>query len=123
MRAAPCSILLDTLTDLNRNLAAIAGDQPGAASLRVPNSIENLSDQSLFLRLADTMPIAAGVQYHSIIANHTPGRALEDSNDGVVPFRSAHLPGATSEKVIESWHSVQETPEAILELRRILRLH
>lgn len=115
--------VLDTLTDLNRNLAAIAGDQPGAASLRVPNSIENLSDQSLFLRLADTMPIAAGVQYHSIIANHTPGRALDDSNDGVVPFRSAHLPGATSEKVIESWHSVQETPEAILELRRILRLH
>ena len=50
--------LLDTLTDLNRNLAAIAGDQPGAPTLRVPNSIQNLSDQSLFLRLADTMPIS-----------------------------------------------------------------
>ena len=115
--------LLDTLTDLNRSLAAVAGDQPGIAALRVPNSIENLSDQSLFLRLADTMPIAADVQYHSIIANNTPNRALEDSNDGVVPFRSAHLPGASSEKVIESWHSVQETPASILELRRILRTH
>jgi hypothetical protein len=82
-----------------------------------------LSDQSLFLRLADTMPVSAEVHYHSIIANNTPTRALDDSSDGVVPFRSARLPGAESEKVIESWHSVQETPEAILELRRILRLH
>jgi hypothetical protein len=115
--------LLDTLTDLNRTLTAIGADQPGAPSLRVPNSIENLSDQSLFLRLADTMPISPDVQYHSIIANNTPNRPLEDSNDGVVPFRSAHLPGASSEKVIESWHSVQETPASILELRRILRTH
>jgi pimeloyl-ACP methyl ester carboxylesterase len=115
--------VLDTLTDLNRTLAAMGADQPGTPTLRVPNSIENLSDRSLFLRLADTMPISANVQYHSIIANDTPNRPLEDSNDGVVPFRSAHLPGAKSEKVIESWHSVQETPAAILELRRILRLH
>jgi hypothetical protein len=115
--------LLDTLTDLNRALTAIGADQPGAPTLRVPNSIENLSDQSLFLRLADTMPISPDVQYHSIIANNTPNRPLEDSNDGVVPFRSAHLNGAESEKVIESGHSVQETPAAILELRRILRTH
>jgi len=115
--------ILDTLTDLNRSLAAIGADQPGTPTLRVPNSIENLSDRSLFLRVADTMPISANVQYHSIIANNTPNRPLEDSNDGVVPFRSAHLPGAASEKVIESWHSVQETPAAILELRRILRTH
>ena len=115
--------LLDTLTDLNRTLTAIGADQPGAPTLRVPNSIENLSDQSLFLRLADTMPISPDVQYHSIIANNTPNRPLEDSNDGVVPFRSAHLNGAESEKVIESGHSVQETPAAILELRRILRTH
>ena len=115
--------LLDTVTNLNRTLTAIGADQPGNPTLRVPNSIENLSDQSLFLRLADTMPISPDVQYHSIIANNTPNRPLEDSNDGVVPYRSAHLPGAASEKVIESWHSVQETPAAILELRRILRSH
>lgn len=116
--------VLDALTDLNRTLAAIgATDQPGAPTLRVPNSIQNLSDQNLFLRLADTMPISHQVQYHSIIANNTPDRPLEDSNDGVVPFRSAHLRGAESEKVIESGHSVQETPAAILELRRILRTH
>lgn len=43
--------------------------------------------------------------------------------DGIVPYKSAHLNGAVSEKVIKSGHSVQETPEAILELRRILRQH
>ncbi|MCY7313296.1 MAG: hypothetical protein LH491_06625 [Pseudoxanthomonas sp.] len=34
----------------------------------------------------------------------------------------AHLQGAVSEKAIPSGHSVQETPGAIMELRRILRL-
>jgi hypothetical protein len=63
------------------------------------------------------------VTYHSIIANATPGVPLLDSSDGVVPFASARLPGAASELVIEAGHSVQGTPQAILELRRILRLH
>ncbi|MGF6367447.1 pimeloyl-ACP methyl ester carboxylesterase [Paraburkholderia sp. RAU6.4a] len=45
---------------------------------------------------------------------------LEDSDDGVVHYRSAHLVGALSEKVIVAGHSVQETPRAILEIRRIL---
>ena len=40
-----------------------------------------------------------------------------------MPYASAHLDGAVSEKVIASWHSVQETPEAILEIRRILHEH
>lgn len=35
---------------------------------------------------------------------------------------SAHLDGAQSEQVFPSWHSVQEHPQAILEIRRILRL-
>lgn len=35
---------------------------------------------------------------------------------------SAHLDGAASELIVPSGHSVQKTPEAILELRRILHL-
>jgi hypothetical protein len=41
----------------------------------------------------------------------------------VVPYASAHLAGADSEKVIPSGHSVQENHEAIIEIRRIMRLH
>ena len=40
-----------------------------------------------------------------------------------MPYASAHLDGAASELLVRSGHSVQETPEAILELRRILHLH
>jgi predicted DNA-binding protein with PD1-like motif len=47
---------------------------------------------------------------------------LANATDGFVPYRSAHLAGAASEKVILSGHSVQQTPEAVLELRRILRI-
>jgi hypothetical protein len=38
-----------------------------------------------------------------------------------VPYRSAHLPGAQSEKVIISGHSVQQNAAAILEIQRILK--
>lgn len=44
-------------------------------------------------------------------------------SDGLVPYASAHLDGAVSERIVHSGHSVQETPEALFELRRILHLH
>lgn len=89
----------------------------------LPNGVDNLRDSDPFIRAAAELPISASVRYHSIVANHTPDRALVDSDDGLVPYRSAHLAGAQSELVIPFSHSVQETPEAILEVRRILREH
>lgn len=59
--------------------------------------------------------------YYSIIGRENPEGPLEESSDGIVPYWSSHLDGAASEKVIVSGHSVQETPEAIIELRKILR--
>lgn len=95
-----------------------------AAPLTRPlNSISNLSNQDPFVRLATDLPISAKVPFHSIMGNDTPNLSLEQSSDGVVPYSSAHLNGAQSEKVIRSWHSVQETPEAIVEVRRILHKH
>ena len=95
-----------------------------AAPLTRPlNSISNLSNQDPFVRLAAELPIARSVSYHSIIGNDTPDLSLQLSSDGVVPYKSSHLAGAQSEKVIRSWHSVQETPEAIVEVRRILHKH
>jgi len=37
-----------------------------------------------------------------------------------VPYTSAHLDGAASETVINGGHSIQENPQTILTLRRIL---
>ncbi len=95
----------------------------GAPLTRPLNSISNLSDQDPFVRLAASLPISDKVPYHSIIGNDTPDLSLAQSSDGVVPYKSSHLAGAQSEKVIRSWHSVQETPEAIVEVRRILHTH
>jgi hypothetical protein len=88
----------------------------------VPNGVDNLSENDRYIQLTARMPISPSARYHSIIANDTPGVPLAESDDGLVPYRSAHLDGAESEKIIRYSHSVQETPEAILELRRILRL-
>lgn len=87
------------------------------------NSIDNLSDRDPFVMAVADLPISPGVQYHSIIGNHTPSLAPTLSDDGVVPYSSSHLAGAQSEKIVPSGHSVQDTPEAIIEIRRILQQH
>lgn len=87
------------------------------------NSIKNLSDQDPFVQESAKLPISGMVKYHSIMGNDTPKLQLDESSDGVVPYASAKLEGAESELVVDSWHSVQETPEAIVEIRRILREH
>jgi hypothetical protein len=87
------------------------------------NGIANLSAKDSFIVKAAGLPISPAVPYHSIIGNHTPDLPLAESSDGIVPYSSSHLEGAVSEKVIASGHSVQETPEAILEIRRIMHLH
>ena len=97
-----------------------ASDEPLVGAI---NSIKNLSDQDPFVQESAKLPITDRVKFHSIMGNDTPKLALEDSSDGVVPYASAKLEGTASELVVNSWHSVQETPEAIVEVRRILREH
>ncbi|ROP79310.1 hypothetical protein EDF74_0356 [Stenotrophomonas rhizophila] len=89
--------------------------------LQIPNSIDNLKASDPFVKAAGALPITPGLKYHSIIAQRKPEVPLLQSDDGLVPYWSAHLEGAVSEKVILSGHSVQETPQAVLEIRRILR--
>ncbi|WP_233874614.1 esterase/lipase family protein [Paraburkholderia adhaesiva] len=87
----------------------------------MPNSVHNLDQNDSFIRAAADLPISADVHYHSIIAQADPRVTLEDSDDGLVPYRSAHLPAAVSEKVIVSGHSVQQNAAAIMEIQRILQ--
>ena len=87
------------------------------------NGIANLSANDPFIVNAARLPISPAVPYHSIIGNDTPEKPLTESSDSIVPYSSSHLEGAVSEKVIASGHSVQESPEAILEIRRIMHQH
>ena len=47
-------------------------------------------------------------------------RGRTNTTDGVVPYRSSHLDGVESEVIVQSDHGVQNEPEAIIEVQRIL---
>ncbi|WP_448122288.1 esterase/lipase family protein [Xanthomonas arboricola] len=96
----------------------VASDIPN----RLPTSMDNLRESDPFIQAAADLPISPQIPYHSIIARRSSQGDLWLAEDGFVPYSSAHLPGAVSEKIIFSGHSVQETPAAILEIRRILKM-
>ena len=89
----------------------------------IQNGPSDLSHQSNFIGLTQNIMPRPQLSFHSIIGNNTGLTDPLRINDDVVPYQSAHLQGAASEKIIKGSHSIQETPEAVLELRRILRLH
>lgn len=114
-----------TLLEEGKNITdAMQGKNtaPGTPA-RLPNSIDNLSDADPFIKASSTLPISPQVRYHTIVGTYKSKGPLLDSDDGVVPYASSHLDGADSELAVPSWHDVQETPQAIIELRRILRMH
>ncbi|MFD0326402.1 esterase/lipase family protein [Lysobacter gummosus] len=119
----PFDVLRDTAeliqrTQVNQDELQKLGFRKG----RPPTGPDDLSPHSLFMRSTEDLPIESGLPYHTIVGQRDTKLPLLQSSDGAVPYRSSHLDGALSEKVIVSGHSVQETPQAILELRRILRL-
>ncbi|MBI1450454.1 alpha/beta fold hydrolase [Acinetobacter chengduensis] len=89
----------------------------------IQNGPSDLSHKSNFMQLTEDIKPRAGLKYHSIIGNISGSDDPALITDGVVPYKSAHLDGAVSEVILKGGHSIQETPEAVLELRRILRLH
>ena len=88
---------------------------------RFPTSIETLGVDSGELKALLTMKPGERVKFNSIIGALRPG-PVESSTDGVVPYRSSHLDGV-EEVIVRSDHGVQNAPEAILEVHRILYEH
>jgi pimeloyl-ACP methyl ester carboxylesterase len=78
---------------------------------------------SPFLKALAPIPIAPGIAAHSIIpikGDPPP----QGQGDGVVMYDSAHIEGVESELVVPRWyHSAQNNPLAIEEVRRILIEH
>ena len=89
---------------------------------RLPTSVDNMTPGHPFLEGLASLDVVPGVAAHSIIAVKGDG-PVEEGNDGVVEYSSAHLEGVESELVVRSHHSVQGHPDAIEEVRRILLLH
>ena len=83
-------------------------------------SVDMLSPGHPYFAAIHGRPIA--VPYHSIIGDRGKGKLWEGS-DGVVPYWSAHLEGAESERLVPCGHSCTHHPEAVEELARILGEH
>jgi hypothetical protein len=88
----------------------------------IPTAVDNMNPNNIFIKNLASIPIADGVVAHSIIAVDSDA-PLSEAGDGVVKYTSAHIDGVESEKIVRSGHSVQGNPEAILEVKRILREH
>jgi hypothetical protein len=95
-------------------------------AMRLPaNSVNSLRPDNLTLSGVLKRPVRKGVVIHSIIAQTDPAVPAEEGTDGVVPYTSAHLDSAVSEKIIlEADHrSVLHKEECVQEVWRILDLH
>jgi pimeloyl-ACP methyl ester carboxylesterase len=88
----------------------------------IPTALDNMDASNPFIKTLSSLPIAPGVHAHSIIPVKGTG-PVDDGNDGVVEYKSAHIDGVESELVVRSGHSTQATPETIEEVRRILYEH
>jgi len=108
--------MLSGLTaDLTRNMDAVK-------SPFVPTAVDNMSPNNPFILGLQEIPIAPTIAAHSIISVDGIDD-IENGDDGVVKYKSAHIEGVESERVVDSPHSCQGHPDTMEEVRRILRLH
>jgi hypothetical protein len=113
--------LVGVMADLARNRDALVLTRADAKP-RIPTSLDQMNPRNRFLQTLASIPIAPGVVANSIIAVKADG-PVEEGEDGFVAYRSAHIDGVESEAVVRSSHSLQDNPETVEEVRRILLLH
>jgi pimeloyl-ACP methyl ester carboxylesterase len=100
--------------------------QPGELKLkRIPNSVDTLAPNDPFVVEINKIPITPGIPYHVISGDRGKGGNKDHTkpvmSDGVVPYWSSHLDGAVSELVVPSEHGAHHNPQAIAEVKRILK--
>lgn len=106
-------------TDLvTRNRARLRAQFSG-----IGTSVYGMTPGSPFIETLGSIPLAPGVEAHSIIAVTDLDVPREEATDGVVAYTSAHIDGVESEYVVLSGHSCQDNPHTIEEVRRILLEH
>jgi len=104
-----------------RELRRVKDDQENELKPeRVSNSVHTLSPNSPFVMAINTIPIESGIPYYTIIGDRGKGDS-PNSSDGIVPYWSSHMDGAKSERIVPSGHGAHQDPQAIEEVRRILR--
>lgn len=89
------------------------------------NSVNSLRPDNPTLHDVLKSPPRKGVKVHTIIAQHKAKDPLLESSDGVVPYTSARLEEADTEKVVvgETHRSMVNARETVEEVERILYEH
>lgn len=105
--------LVGSMTDFGRSVLLTADPLDGIYRLREDNPV---------LKLTESRPLSPWVTLHSIIGDEGRGDTPE-STDGIVPYRSSHLPGVRSEKIVPCGHSAHLHAQGQAEIRRILLDH
>jgi pimeloyl-ACP methyl ester carboxylesterase len=99
---------------------------------QLPTSVDLLAPNAPALEILADRPRPPEVHYHSVIGIAPKGSAVveqwlagdSEPGDGVVPVKSAQLPGVDSELVVPADHfHVHQHPLAVREVRRILLEH
>jgi pimeloyl-ACP methyl ester carboxylesterase len=114
LRPAPVSTRVSL--DLFKNRDAIVGFPV------VPTAVDNMSPNHPFIQGLQKIPVVSSIKTHSIISVEGDG-PIEEGDDGVVKYTSAHIERVESEVVVRSSHSTQGIPQTIEEVRRILLRH
>ena len=94
---------------------------------RIPNSVDTLAPNNRFVKAIQTVPLTPGIPYHVICGDRGKGGNQDHTkpvmSDGIVPYWSSHMEGAKSELIVPSSHSAHQNPQAIREVKRILKQH
>jgi pimeloyl-ACP methyl ester carboxylesterase len=112
---------LDSLRKVHQSL--LDSNEPGffRESFRhvLPSSVDQLAWEHPILMALFELHVSPGVRFHSIIAdvNDPP---VAGGTDGVVPYASSHIEGASSELIVNGGHLCQANPLVIDECERIL---
>ena len=115
-----------TLLKAGNEMLKVATFQAGDLKLkRIPNSVDTLAPDNRFVKAINTIPIKAGIPHHVISGDRGKGGNKDKTkpvmSDGIVPYWSSHMDGAVSELVVPSDHSAHQNPQAIAEVKRILK--
>jgi pimeloyl-ACP methyl ester carboxylesterase len=87
-----------------------------------PTSLDSMSPNNPVMHALADIPLAPGIKGHSIIAVQGDGD-YHLGRDGLVTYESAHVGYAESEFIVRGYHSCQQMPATIEEVRRILHEH
>ncbi len=110
------------LTKVSVDLVKLKPAEAAQTAIHMPTAIDNMDGSHPFIKTLSSLPIAPGVEAHSIVAVQGDGPP-EEGDDGVVKYTSAHIDGVASEFIVRDSHSTQATPATIEEVRRLLYAH